>query len=460
MIREGVFQLALREEVAGPRIPARADCLLGAGRQSGVIDAGRIDRTLRKWGAAFRASLVYSARRSLGHVGSHHVGFDDTERALGLSRVLRVEISDASSTHDVLAAMRDLDLVAYARPESLATTSDPAPPTATGSLRDAVPAHDLVRGPAALARESGDERVVVAVVDTGISLGHPELRRKLLAGYDTVDLGIGRVGGMELVGDSRGMDFTPRDDVGHGSHVAGIVGAQGWRMPAGMAGLSLVVPVRVLAAARSAGSGRTIGVGGLSDIDNGIKVACDLGAKVVNMSFGTSEAHLDPDAPPPHREVVDYALAKGVVLVAAMGNSGRSEKLYPAALPPVISVASVDERLRVSSFSTRGAHVTLSAPGERVLSLDRRGYRLSTGTSHAAPFVAGVAALLCARARRRGVELGTAEVSRVLLASAQARPAEGHRDDIGGGVLDADAAIRELDRTLSTSVTRGVPVHG
>lgn len=463
MIRAGVVQLTLRDDVAGPRVPARADCLVGAGRQANAIDAGRIDATLRKWGTGFRSSLVYSARRSLGHVGSQHVGFDDLERACGLSRTFRVEIGDAARVHDVIEAMRDLAAVSHVRPESLATTTEPALPARPPS--SATPAHELVGVSAALAREPGDERVVVAVVDTGVSLGHPELRRKLLAGYDTVDLGLGKIGGMELVGDSRGVDFTPRDDVGHGSHVAGIVGAQGFRVPPGAAGLSLVVPVRVLAAARSPGSTRTTGVGGLSDIDCGIKIACDLGAKVVNMSFGTSEASLDPDAPPPHREVVEYALARGIVLVAAMGNSGRAEKLYPAALDGVIAVGSVDAAFLPSSFSTRGAHVTLSAPGERILSIDRRGYRLSTGTSHAAPFVSGIAALLCARARRRGVELGGREARDVLVRSAQARPREGHRDNIGHGVLDAAAAIRELDRALSRSTTRpvspeGTNVHG
>ncbi|NUP09123.1 MAG: S8 family serine peptidase [Polyangiaceae bacterium] len=462
MIRSGVLQITLREESATTRIPARPDCLLGAGRQSNAIDRGDVDRTLRRWGASFRTSLVFAARRSLGHIGSQHIGYDDTERSLGMSRTYRVELGDVARARDALSAVRDLAAVAQARIESLATTHDPARshPSTDTRVDAAMNAHDLIRATPALAREQGDERIVVAVVDTGVALGHPELRRKLLAGYDTVDLGLGKVGGMELVGDSRGADFTPRDDVGHGSHVAGVVAAQGFRLSPGMAGRSLCLPVRVLAAARPSGSRRTIGVGALSDIDCGIKVACDLGAKVINMSFGTSEAHIDAGAPPPHREVVDYAVARGVVLVAAMGNSGQAEKLFPAAIDPVIAVAAVDERFEVSSFSTRGKHVTLAAPGERILSLDRHGYRLSTGTSHAAPFVAGVAALLCARARRRGVELGTREVRDILVRSAQARPADGHRDDIGHGVLDADAALRTLDADLSASPHGRTHTHG
>src|SRR6185437_13864980 len=87
--------------------------------------------------------------------------------------------------------------------------------------------HERVRAPQAHQLEPGDERVTVGLVDTGISIGHPELQRKLLAGYDTVDLGLDEAAGLRLVGDSRGADFTPTDDVGHGTHVGGIVAATG-----------------------------------------------------------------------------------------------------------------------------------------------------------------------------------------------------------------------------------------
>src|SRR4029079_18926873 len=224
---------------------------------------------------------------------------------------------------------------------------------------------------------------------------------------------------MQLVGDSHGADFNPRDEVGHGSHVGGVIGAQGFHAPRGLAGLSLMLPIRVLAAAAPRSGGHRVGVGALSDIDCGLKVACDLGADVMNMSFGTPASAVDAGAPPPHAEVVRYAAAAGCVLVAAAGTSGRDEAFYPAALPEVIAVASVDDELHPSTFSSRGPHIALAAPGERILSLGLHGLQRSTGTSHAAPFVAATAALLMARAGRANRKLDCAAVRHLLTTSAR-----------------------------------------
>src|SRR5262249_44652075 len=126
--------------------------------------------------------------------------------------------------------------------------------------------------PEAQELEQGDEDVFIGVVDTGVALGHPELQRKCLAGYNTVDLGLGQLNSqLTLVGDSWGVGFHPEDQVGHGSMVAGILCAQGWRLPRGVCPKSLAVPVRVLAAARSSPNSHRVGVGSLSNIDAGIK---------------------------------------------------------------------------------------------------------------------------------------------------------------------------------------------
>ena len=137
-----------------------------------------------------------------------------------------------------------------------------APASLTASLaptRDEIEApHRMVRAAEALAREPGDERVTVSVVDTGVSLGHSEFQRKLLSGWDAVELGIGRISPTTtLVGDSHGQDFAPSDDVGHGTHVAGIIGAQGWQVPPGTGGRSLLLPIRVLAGAQTLAAPRS-----------------------------------------------------------------------------------------------------------------------------------------------------------------------------------------------------------
>jgi subtilisin family serine protease len=202
-----------------------------------------------------------------------------------------------------------------------------------------------------------------------------------------VDLGLDEAAGLRLVGDSRGDDFTPADNVGHGTHVGGIVGATGWELPPGVAGRSLLLPIRVLAAALVRGTTRTAGIGAEANINAGVKVAVDLGATVLNLSFGTSEHDVDPEGPKPQAEVVAYAARYGCVLVAASGNSGIAERYYPAALPEVIAVGSVGETGRRSSFSSYGDHVALCAPGERIVSCGITGLREGNGTSYAAPFV-------------------------------------------------------------------------
>jgi subtilisin family serine protease len=241
---------------------------------------------------------------------------------------------------------------------------------------------------------------------------------------------------MVLVGDSRGADFTPEDGVGHGSHVSGIIGAHGWEIPPGVAGRSQLLPVRVLAAAHSVGSIGLVGVGANPDIAQGIKVAVDLGANVINMSFGTPEEDTDPGAPLPHQAVIRYAAAQGAFLVAAAGNDGARTRFYPAAHPEVLAVGSVDAADRRSAFSTYGDHVHMYAPGERIVSIGRSGYRLSSGTSHAAPFVSGAAALVLARTRRLGRDLSSGDLRSVLMESAV--PMTG---DAGSRRLDLAAAL-------------------
>jgi subtilisin family serine protease len=441
---EGRLQLCLRAGEEPGDVPAHLDVLLGAGRPVSRLDGGPVDRALNRYGAAFRATGVYPARRSFLRAGAQHVGYDDQEHALGLSRTLRVEFSEYTRTDDVIAALRDLAVVEAVLPETLARVED----VPAGERTTAEPdrAREIVNARLALELEEGDERVTTAVLDTGVALGHAELRRKLLAGYDTVDIALDDLDEMSLVGDSRGLDFNPRDDVGHGSHVAGIIAAQGFSVARGLAGRGLLLPLRVLAAAVPKGRERRVGIGALSDIDCGLKVACDLGAKVMNLSFGTPASSLGARQSLPHAAAAAYAARAGCILVAAAGNSGKAEAFYPAALPEVIAVASVDDQLRHSSFSTRGPHVALAAPGEGVLSLGLKGARRSTGTSHAAPFVAATVALLVSHARRGGRDLDGPGARRLLTKSA--RPVEGDPDAIGAGVLDAAGALRLLQKEL------------
>src|SRR5262249_10478455 len=151
-------------------------------------------------------------------------------------------------------------------------------------------------------------------------------------------------------------------------------------------------------------------IGCQPDIDAGVKVGVDLGAWVMNASFGTPATSLDASAPPPHEKAVRYATQRGCALIAAAGNSGKPEVFYPAAFEDVICVTSVDHENRLSKFSTSGPHVALCAPGERIVSVARHGYQINSGTSFAAPFVTGAAALVLSRAMRKGRRLSPREV--------------------------------------------------
>jgi subtilisin family serine protease len=238
--------------------------------------------------------------------------------------------------------------------------------------------------------------------------------------------------------------MEPDDEVGHGTGCAGIIGARGSGIPRGLGGDATVLPLRVLGSASMPGKEERVGVGALPDIDDGLKRAIDLRAVVLNLSFGTPLDTLDEHDPVPHLDVVRYGLARGCVMVAASGNSGRAERFSPACLEGVIAVGSVNDEGRQSPFSTRGEHVAISAPGERVVSAGLGGVARLTGTSFAAPFVTATAALLLARANKRSVPLDAARVRQLLRASA--RPFTGPAlDGYGAGILDAAAALRALD---------------
>ena len=211
----------------------------------------------------------------------------------------------------------------------------------------------------------GSAAVTIAVLDSGIARTHPDLQgARLLAGHDYVN-----------------GDAMPNDDCGHGTHVAGIAGAS-TDNGIGVAGASqaTLLPLKVL------GSGCS---GSLSNIAQAILDATDQGADVITMSFGTtSDSRTLATA-------VRYAWDHGVLLVAAAGNGAGDDSVrYPAAYNEVIAVSAVDAGKRLASYSSRGAHVEVAAPGTSIDSTTvGGGYGLMSGTSMSAPSVAGILAL-------------------------------------------------------------------
>lgn len=463
----GRVLLKLAPGEAPEQVPTARDVRAGAREPVRGIDGGRVDRVLRHFSDRVSVARVHGAAASRHLAGSRHRGYDDLEQATGMSRTFRVHLDRAAHVGDLVDALRQLGTVDGASPlyltlQEMAAAAAPPPPRAVApSSEDAAgrpgwASRERIGLAQALALEPGDETLIVAVVDTGVCSTHPELQRRLRAGFDTVQIGARDVAsGIALVGDLTDEDATPDDEVGHGTACATIIGGRGTRLPPGVAGASWVLPMRVLGSARMPGKEAPVGIGSISDIDDGMKRAVDLGASVINMSFGTPVAALDPHDSVPHLDVVRYALARGCVLVAASGNSGRREPIVPASLDGVIAVGALGQDGLPTHFSTSGDHVALAAPGERVASAGvKDGYQAVTGTSFAAPFVTGAAALLVSRARRRSTSVDAATVSRVLRESARPWPA-GTPPGHGAGTLDAAAALRRLDREIDDGAPPG-----
>ncbi|MGL4321627.1 MAG: S8 family serine peptidase, partial [Paracoccaceae bacterium] len=235
MIRAGHITLQLRDGVE-TRVPAHLDVLEGAARAGGSIDGnGPIDRAVLGRSSGLRAKRCYHAAASLGQIGSRHAHFSDREMAFGLNRTIRLRLSDTDETQNILNALRDLDAVEWASAERLASL--PFWSGAAVRRHAAEAAFEAVGAAEALQMEPGSRAIAVAVIDTGVALEHTEFAGRLRSGYDTVDLGMGPVSqDVALVGDSLGRDFCARDETGHGTHVAGIIGARGLSMPRGIAG--------------------------------------------------------------------------------------------------------------------------------------------------------------------------------------------------------------------------------
>ncbi|MBI2850486.1 MAG: S8 family peptidase [Chloroflexi bacterium] len=208
--------------------------------------------------------------------------------------------------------------------------------------------------------------VTVGIIDTGIDYNHPELAAAYGGGYDFVN-----------------KDSDPSDDNGHGTHVAGTIAAA--RDGNGVAGVAPGASLRAYKVLNANGSGYW------SDVIAALGQAVTDGVQVVNMSLGANTA------PKALQTACDNAYAKGVLLVAAAGNSGSGSVSYPAKYASVIAVAATDSSDKRAYFSNFGSQIELAAPGVAVYSAyPGGGYATLSGTSMATPHVVGSAALVFA----------------------------------------------------------------
>lgn len=270
----------------------------------------------------------------------------------------------------------------------------------------------------ALAKTNRKADVVVAIIDTGVDAEHPDLKAKMLPGYDAYGQG------------KEGKDLQ-----GHGTHCAGIAAAI-HNNEIGVAGFSndaKIIPVKVL---QDSGSGTYAAVA------DGIAWAAKSKADVLSMSLG------GPSASQAITDAVALAVKNGKLVVAAMGNSGKNPNTisYPAATPGVFSVGANDVKDKSASFSQVGKHNAISAPGVNIMStfptyasgMPGTNYGSISGTSMACPGVSGLAALV----KSVNPSLKADQIKDILVKSADDLGPKGWDPEYGAGKINTLNAVK------------------
>jgi type VII secretion-associated serine protease mycosin len=261
--------------------------------------------------------------------------------------------------------------------------------------------------------------ITVAIVDSGVDANTPQLASaNVLPGVDVT-----------------AEDRPPADNdcYGHGTFVAGIIAAQA-QPGTGFVGVAPDVTILPIRCGTSVGD-EGPGVLTPERMADGIRAAVDGGAAVINVSASTTEQNSQLE------EAVRYAADRDVVLVASAANRAEdgNQVTYPASYPSVIAVGAVDQTGKRAEFSEIGQYVSLVAPGVDVVSLGPGGpgQWQGSGTSYAAPFVAGAAALV----REYHPELSAAQVKNRLEATANRPPTEVPDPGLGWGTVNIMAAV-------------------
>ncbi|MCK8436148.1 type VII secretion-associated serine protease mycosin [Streptomyces sp. D2-8] len=274
--------------------------------------------------------------------------------------------------------------------------------------------------------------VTVAVLDTGVEEDHPDLAGNVLPGKDLVGFG---------------AEPGDRAWARHGTAMAGIIAGHG-HGPGdadgvlGIAPEAKILPVRVILEDGDPSRAKARSTRG-NALAEGIRWAADHGADVINLSLGDDSASAHPE--PTEDQAIQYALKKGVVVVASAGNGGEKGDhiSYPAAYPGVIAATAVDRAGTRASFSTRRWYATVSAPGVDVVIADPdHKYYEGWGTSAAAAFVSGAAALV----KAAHPDLAPAQIKSLLEDTARNAPSGGRDDSRGFGFVDPAAAIEAAGR--------------
>jgi len=346
-----------------------------------------------------------------------------------VERPVTMAVDDADKAIEELSASEDVEYVEPNYIIEAETVPDDWPYTGEWSELGIESAWGLIT------QQGAGQQVVIAVIDSGVDMNHPDLQGRIIPGYDFAN-----------------NDGTPEDDSGHGTKVCGIFGAVG-NNGIGIAGVDwdiniAIMPVKFM---KLNNDGQT--TGNLSDAVNAIYYAVDHGAQIINASWGFYEQSKSLD------DAIAYAKSKGVLFVASAGNNGQDNDTsvhYPSNCPydNVIAVAAMDTDGSIASFSNYGSKtVQIMAPGVGITTTTiNDGYvSNAAGTSFATPFVTGVAAMVLSQSPN----MNYVTLRQIILSSATKTPSTGSSMVATGGCVNAyEALVAEGNTDTSTSSTQ------
>lgn len=325
----------------------------------------------------------------------------------GNTEMAALEVPEGESMDAYMAELKKRDDIEFVEPDyqiELAVSKSKDPELAARQYH-----HKQIQTSTAWKQTRGSKKVVVAVIDDGMDVTHPELKKQFIAPYDALSKKKGTI--------SPGK---------HGTHVAGLIAASAdngiWG--AGVAPATKIMPIDVI---DNGGYGYT------SDLIHGIEYAIAADVDIINMSLGSyfySEAL---------NQVIQKAHKRGIVIVAAAGNGGTRNAHYPSSLNNVIAVGAVTNKDVSALFSNKGPAVDLTAPGVDVYStLPYNQFGPLSGTSMAAPIVSGVAALI----KAQKPSLSNKEIEKRLYSSSDDLGKAGRDDVYGHGRVNAKKALK------------------
>ncbi len=359
-----------------------------------------------------------AAQRSLKAIGLR------TLEASSYGQLLRVQVSpghEAATMADLLKR-GDVEFATYNH--RIQAMRDPNDTNYNWQWSLNQPNGPDINAPEAWDIFTGNSDVIIAMVDSGIDFNHPDLKDKLVAGYNFID-----------------PSQPLYDNYSHGTHVAGIAAASS-NNGIGVAGVSWGAKIMPLKVLDDNGSGSSY------NLAQAVFYAVDHGAKVINISIGQKGSKW-PCGMDEVQNAFDYAVSKGALTVVASGNDGQDGVNCPGAFDEVIAVGATTASDLLASFSNYGERLDVVAPGSSIYStIPGSGYSYKSGTSMATPHVSGLAALIWSF----DPTLSNSEVRKIIESTSDDLGTIGWDQRYGWGRINAERALRSLVK-VSTSIT-------